>query len=559
MSGAEGTQNEAGQPAAGGLTPAQAQKPSAGASAGSPTLAPVAGPTLGPAEGAGRIRLLITAEEAYPTFERLVLSAEREIVMGFRIFDPQTELRSAEGLAIGRTWVDLLVHALRRGVDIRLWLSDFDGAAATDLHQGTWKTVSILTGIRELAGAEAPGTLTVLPRLHPSRPGTLARVLLTPLIRTRLSKVAREALKEKREGHGQGLKTMPGVSAMLRRRFGQGMPSWPVTHHQKLASVDGRWLYIGGLDLNERRWDTRGHDQVSQGTWHDLQVLIDDPGLAEAGRAHLENFDDVTEARADPVPAAGLLRTISARRRKSHPFRLGPKKVVTEIETRHHARIKRATRLIYLETQFFRDRDLARALAARAREVPDLKLILVMPAAPETAAFDDPPTLDARYGDYLQLACLDIVRAAFGEERMLVASPVQPRVCRDDDCPAPRACLAGAPIVYLHSKLSVFDGAAAILSSANLNGRSLHWDTEAGVELTAEDEVSHIRKRIQEMWLGEPAELHPLDDAFDHWVEAVHRNAAEPPSERHGFLVPYDPAAARAQAVPLPLVPPEMV
>ncbi|MGZ9811488.1 phospholipase D-like domain-containing protein [Pseudoroseicyclus sp. H15] len=509
-------------------------------------------------ETTGRLQLLITAAEAYPAFERLILRAEREVVMGFRIFDPRTLLRTPEAQKVGTTWSDLIVDALRRGVRVTLWLSDFDAAAATDLHISTWNTVRILCGVREMAG-EAGKNLTIHPRLHPARPGTLPRLFFSPIIRMRLSSVAKQAMKEAREGESRGLSLMPGVRAMLKRRFGDGMPSWPVSHHQKLASVDGRWLYIGGLDLNERRWDTLDHDQGSEGTWHDIQALIDDPALAEAGRAHLMNFDDVTEARARPVAAPGLLRTISARRKKSHFFRFSPREVLKEIEECHHVRIAESSHLIYLETQFFRDRGLARALAERAQKMSGLKLILVVPGAPETVAFNEPPDLDGRYGDYLQLWCIEHVRRAFGPERLLIASPAQPRQLDERDSLAPRAKIAGAPIIYLHAKLSVFDGRSAIVSSANLNGRSLHWDTEAGVELTGQNEVDLVRRRIQKFWLNEPADLFPLDDAFQHWTDRVEENGRLPPEKRRGFLVPYDEAAAVETSVRLPGVPEAMV
>ena len=49
--------------------------------------------------------------------------------------------------------------------------------------------------------------------------------------------------------------------------------------------------------------------------------------------------------------------------------------------------------------------------------------------------------------------------------------------------------------------VSIFDGAAAIVSSANLNGRSLRWDTEAGVLLTDPDTVASLRQRLMAHWL----------------------------------------------------------
>ena len=53
------------------------------------------------------------------------------------------------------------------------------------------------------------------------------------------------------------------------------------------------------------------------------------------------------------------------------------------------------------------------ALARRARECPDLRLILILPGAPETVAFKQSPALEGRYGDFLQARC---IRSARREE-----------------------------------------------------------------------------------------------------------------------------------------------
>lgn len=65
------------------------------------------------------VEILVTAAEAYPALERAFLSARREIVAGFRVFDLKTRLRSAEARAIGPTWFELIIHTLRRGVQVR--------------------------------------------------------------------------------------------------------------------------------------------------------------------------------------------------------------------------------------------------------------------------------------------------------------------------------------------------------------------------------------------------------------------------------------------------------
>jgi phospholipase D1/2 len=72
--------------------------------------------------------------------------------------------------------------------------------------------------------------------------------------------------------------TCPGLARTADDRDGSpraalGLPRLhPATHHQKLAVFDRRRLYIGGLDLDERRWDTPEHDRPGAETWQDLQL-----------------------------------------------------------------------------------------------------------------------------------------------------------------------------------------------------------------------------------------------------------------------------------------------
>lgn len=493
-----------------------------------------------------RVTLLIEAAEAYPAFEQRVLSAEREIVLGFRVFDPETRLRSQAARQIGDTWQDLLAYVLRRGVDVQLFLSDFDPLVATDLHEQSWATVRAL---RAMGAALPPGAgrLSVRPLLHPARLGLLPRAVFWPLIRYRLWRLSGQgALAEHQHRR-------PRLQAMLDRAH--AVTAFPASHHQKVAVIDERWLYIGGLDLDERRYDDPEHRRPAQATWHDVQLLLEDPARARAARDHIRALPLSTAGKRTPAPAPGLLRTLSARRSRPNLWHLSPKTLCAELSDRHLQRIAGAQNLIYLETQFFRDRGLARALAARARENPRLRVILILPAAPETVAFRDRPSLDGRYGDHLQSRCIDDLRAAFGE-RCLVLSPVQRRRHGGQDALADRAALGGAPIIYVHAKVSVFDDAAAIVSSANLNGRSMRWDTELGVEL--KEQARHIRDRLHAHWwpgISTP----PLDQFFAQWRALVAQNLHCPPDRRCGFLVPYDHDAARLTALAVPGAPEEIV
>ena len=182
---------------------------------------------------------------------------------------------------------------------------------------------------------------------------------------------------------------------------------------------------------------------------------------------------------------------------------------------------------------------------------------MVLPAAPEDIAFDRSDGLDARYGEHQQTRCLAHLQRAFGSDRLLVASPVQPRE-KDSDA---RDTLEGAPLVYVHTKVSIFDNDGAILSSANLNGRSMRWDTETGLYLDRPAHVTQLRKRVMGHWLPPDSGDAFLDPAtaFDLWRELVETNSALPPGKRRGFLVRYDSDVARDIATPIPGMPEEIV
>ncbi len=100
-----------------------------------------------------------------------------------------------------------------------------------------------------------------------------------------------------------------------------------------------------------------------------------------------------------------------------------------------------------------------------------------------------------------------------------------------------------------------------MVSSANLNGRSLRWDTEAGVYLAGKNDVIELRHRVMAHWL--PAD--PGPEAFDPatavdaWRQLAWRNAARLPREREGYLLPHDFAAAEAFGRKPPILPPEFV
>lgn len=507
------------------------------------------------------VRILITAEEAYPEMERAFLNARRRILASYRVFDPTTRLRSREGRAVGHDWFDLIVHVLRKGVEIDLVISDFDPILAHELHCETWHAKRVLIAAAEVAGERARLRVTAAP--HAARAGLLPRLLFWLPVLRRLGRRVERLNKLPARRRFRVLECSPGLWRHVRRlEDGRLALRWlpppdliPGSHHQKIAVFDDDILCIGGLDLDERRYDDKGHHRRRDETWHDVQLMCRGPVVEEA-RRHLEGFLGVIAGNRPPPPAERRLLTTVSRRRRRPILALSPQPVRTTLSDAHHRLAREARRLIYLETQFFRSRPFARTLADAARANPDLGLILILPAAPEDVAFARATSPDARLGEYLQARAIGIVQEAFGD-RLAVLSPVRPAAFDTEG----RDTLEGSPIIYVHAKVSIFDDEAAIVSSANLNGRSFGWDTEAGVVLDDAEEVRRLRARVFRHWLGpatEPA-FHDSRTAPAAWAERARRNAACAPEERDGFLVPHDPRPARRFGWPVPFMPDEMV
>lgn len=493
------------------------------------------------------VRPLITAQEGFPELERLFLTARSEIWASFRIFDLDTALRAPEARAVGETWFDLLLHRVRAGIRVTFLLADFDPNFVTHIHAGTARSARRFEQVIEAAGA-AGVNLRFRAELHPARAGLFWRLAMWPVALYRL----RTALAARADPHG-----LVGESRLLAGRVRLGpdgrarasalpLPQiHPGSHHQKIAVFDRETLFIGGLDVDERRWDDLEHRRPAPFTWQDVSVVTRAPVVAAAQR-HLEWL--WTREGPPPPKAPPFLRTLSVCGGRN-PFRLAPVGVAREHEEAHLELFERAERLVFIETQFFRSSAISRGLARAARRNPHLGLILMLPAAPEEVAFENSSDLDLRYGEWLQVRALRRIRRAFGD-RLFVGMPLR-RVARESNG---RDTAHGAEIIYIHSKVTIADDSLAIVSSANLNGRGMRWDTEAGIVIDDGPSVATLRRRLFEHWLPKDAgtECYDCATAVRHWAAIAAENARRHPRDRRGFLAPYDPKPAEAFGLPVP-------
>ncbi|WP_233127087.1 phospholipase D-like domain-containing protein, partial [Rodentibacter sp. Ppn85] len=86
--------------------------------------------------------------------------------------------------------------------------------------------------------------------------------------------------------------------------------------------------------------------------------------------------------------------------------------------------------------------------------------------------------------------------------------------------------------VYVHSKVTIIDDVFTVISSANLNTRSMEKDTELGIILEAGEVARDLRKRLWDLHTKQNAAANPegmynynvAKNAFDVWGRLMRNN-----------------------------------
>ena len=291
------------------------------------------------------------------------------------------------------------------------------------------------------------------------------------------------------------------------------------SHHEKLVVIDDSVAYCGGIDLTLQRWDTAEHrlldprrcDPKSKpyAPKHDVQMVVDGPAAAALGQRARERWahaggspvGDVAPVRdrwpshveADFEDAlVSVMRTLGA---------VEGVEEVREIERATIAAIERADKFIYIENQYITAKCVVDALAARMRANSALEVVIL--------TNEDP-------GGWLEAETMGVGRqrfmAAFAdsglERRIRFVFPI---VEGRDDTPSaiPRAA-DGHVAINVHSKVMIVDDELLRVGSANLNNRSMGFDTELDLAIEAETAahrtaIADVRNRlIAEHWGVEP-------------------------------------------------------
>jgi phosphatidylserine/phosphatidylglycerophosphate/cardiolipin synthase-like enzyme len=289
-------------------------------------------------------------------------------------------------------------------------------------------------------------------------------------------------------------------------------------HHQKMIIVDDALAFCGGGDIGPDRWDTPEHldddprrektrrDNRCFDSRHEVMGLVDGDAAEALGELFRERWVRATGEALAPCPplrnprwpgkippafskiSAGVSRTEAAWR--DYPQ-------VRESEALHIAAIRAAKACIYMENQYFTSPLIARELAARLAEPKGPEVILI--STEHSPSYFDQMTMDRT-----RLEFIATLTRADHHGRLRVYSPVT---------------TLGRTII-VHAKLTIIDDILLRIGSANLNNRSLGFDTECDLSLEAAGpgsaanraEITRLRNKLLAHWLGCVAA--PLEQAI---------------------------------------------
>ena len=160
---------------------------------------------------------------------------------------------------------------------------------------------------------------------------------------------------------------------------------------------------------------------------------------------------------------------------------------IREVEALHLAGIAQARRSIYMENQYFTSPLIAAALARRLAEPDGPEVVLI--GTEHSPSYFDQATMDRTRVRFLQ----SLMRAD-KHNRLKAYSPVT----------------ALGRIIIVHAKLTIIDDDLLRIGSANLNNRSLGFDTECDLSFEAAGrtaaqtrrQIAALRTRLVAHWLG---------------------------------------------------------
>ena len=323
------------------------------------------------------------------------------------------------------------------------------------------------------------------------------------------------------------------------------------SQHQKIAVVDNRLAFCGGMDLSNSRWDTPQHkiddprrkdpNGKPYGPVHDLQIMVSGDSASVLGELFVDRWKwatgapiGVTDCQSNDIWPDNLVPDIKdvkvaiARTLPAYKDR----REIYEVENLYLDGIGAARKSIYVENQYFTSDKIAAALASRLSQKQGPEIIMVLPR--KSSGWLEQSTMDS-----LRARILKGLFEADRHNRLRIFYP---------------AIGDGEISAYVHSKLMIVDDRLAIMGSANLSNRSMGLDSECCLAIEAEDDTriaeatTILRNRLLAEHLG--ASIDALNDALsdeaslietiETWSVAGHRRLEK---LAYSQSLPFDAAA----------------
>jgi phosphatidylserine/phosphatidylglycerophosphate/cardiolipin synthase-like enzyme len=261
-------------------------------------------------------------------------------------------------------------------------------------------------------------------------------------------------------------------------------------HHMKILVVDDSLAFCGGIDMTQGRWDTREHEPGRDGRkfqsrkamkpWHDTTTCVSGEAAKALGELARDRWLRATDEKVEPAECGhdiwpeglepqfrnveiGIARTIPE-------YKDAPQ--VAEIEAATLEIVKSVKRTLYIESQYLASRRIADVMAERLDAPEGPEIVVICPQ-------DSEGWLEPKAMDSARARMIRQLREADRGGRFRIFCPVNS---------------AGAPI-YVHAKVMIADDLILKVGSANLNNRSMGFDSECDILLEARTDQDRAQIR----------------------------------------------------------------
>ena len=537
------------------------------------------------------IKPLIDGKQTFEAMAAAMATAKSSVNFAVWIFNP--ELKLIRGVKVGSKyvhyWNDLLRELANNDVTVRVIISDQDPVLQHSLHVAAWSAYDkLLKQINRLPSSKRKNLQIICSRHEAHFTSLPVRFYLKDEMES-LVRSFNNFKQKKRSLRLAEYRNSPGLWGRIgydkksarnpfKLREDIDYVVYTGSHHQKMCTVDDKIAFMGGIDPQSGRVD----DQRHRGKlWHDIHCRLEGTIVGDVVRNFASRWDKemagfikfveesnsvTTEFKISRRETTAYLPILAQQKRKgqlapkkmkeatpeqkvraqvqrtlseqsSSIFNLIPNNLRDDIADGYEQAISQANSFIYIENQYVRSMELADWIIDRYEDNPALKVIVVLPVAPEEVKGNkiDPLT---NHGIHLQHQVLTRLKNTLGGNVGFYSMAAPFRYKGKKKVVATHGSLQ----VYVHSKMMIVDDVFCSIGSANTHPRGFMIDTEIATAWYNEKQVKNFRLRLWRELLGHQANISAWkpEQFLTHWNRVAARNAGVGPSRRKGFIVPHD-------------------